>query len=372
MNFAEELSNRLRAWPRTMQDDMNVLVRESLSACRAIFGASKAVAVWEEREEPGVTCACDDDAGFRLQELDDAEGDRLVEGRSLFFDDGSGTRVDRGIRERIGPASFVAVPVDADQVEGWLFVVEPQMERAEALCTASAVAAMFAFHVDAVRRCNALRAGVAAEERMKVARDLHDGLLQSFTGVVLQLETVHALLSADSEEAGRLLTQVQASIMADQRELRAYVEGLRPRRRGELTFDFGGRLREMKQRFEEQWRIGVEIDSGDVDPHVHGMLGQETFRIVQEAVTNAARHGGATRVDVRLRTGEGMLVVDVRDNGGGLPVRGTLTLAEMVQKGIGPASLGERITALNGDLTAESTDQGLSLRIAVPLGWSAG
>jgi signal transduction histidine kinase len=377
MSFADEILARIRAWPPVPLDDLPSLVGNALACWVPMFGSSGAVVTWELREEPGLTIASHGPDGFRWDEIADVFAYRPLVSADLEqrarFDaaqpDESTIHAD--LRRDYGIGRAISVPIAGEVVEGYAFILEPSIDLEDALSTASVMAALLAFRMDAVLQRASLRAHVASEERMRVARDLHDGLLQSFTGVVLQLETVHALLGRDPQEAGRLLTQVQAAIMSDQRELRAFVESLRPRRRAELTFDFAARLHEIRQRFEEQWGIQVTIHTGGVDPQIHRALGQETFRIVQEAITNAARHGGATHVDVTLRTTDGNLVVDVTDDGVGLPVTGRLTLSELRERGIGPASLRDRVAAMNGQLTAESSDAGLRLEITLPLGWSA-
>jgi len=73
-------------------------------------------------------------------------------------------------------------------------------------------------------------------------------LLQSFTGVVLQLETIHSLIDKQPAEARRMITDIEGLIMADQRELRSYVEQLRPRRRIEVPFDFQSRMDDLRSR----------------------------------------------------------------------------------------------------------------------------
>ena len=386
MTFVDEISARIRAWRLVESADLQALVQEAIGGLVAMFGAEKVVAAWELREEPGLTIHVHTAVSGRCDEIADVYAYRPLVDSSLehvaFRSDARGLRVSKenskdvaagihaGLAHDYGIYDAVAVPLSGELVEGELFIVRPGLDDDDAICTALVASSILTLHMDSVIQQRALREDVAAEERMRVARDLHDGLLQSFTGVVLQLETVHALVSKDPVEAGRLLTQVQATIMADQRELRAYVERLRPRRRAEMKFDFAARLQEMTKRFEEQWGIAVDLSSEGVDPHVGGLLGHETYRIVQEAVTNSARHGAAKRVDVRLQTTDGMLVVDVSDDGIGLPVRGRLTLAEMRERGVGPASLGERVAALNGQLTAWSTDSGLKLEITLPLGWA--
>jgi signal transduction histidine kinase len=345
MAVSAQILASIRAWPRAA--DLTALVRESLELCVRMFRADAATLVWEQREEPGGCVAVLDAAGFRFDETEEYEAERHAPaGRSVH-----GT-------------------MSAELFDGMLFVSGPGLEDPVASEVAELAALLIGIRMDELVHAHELRTDVAAAERMRVARDLHDGLLQSFTGTVLQLETIHSLLITDPLEAGRLLTRVQAAIMTDQRELRAYVEALRPRRKTEPSFDFAGRLRDLQQRFEDEWGVRVALESHQVDPHVGVVLGMETYRIVQEAVTNSARHGGAKRVDIRLRTDQGLLLVDVDDDGSGLGMRGRLTLAEIRESGIGPSTLAERVSSLNGEMTATSTDSGLHLRIALPLGWS--
>jgi signal transduction histidine kinase len=208
------------------------------------------------------------------------------------------------------------------------------------------------------------------EERLRVARDLHDGLLQSFTGAVLQLETVHDMIESKPAEAQQLITNIQGLIMADQRDLRSYVEQLRPRRRIDVPFDFLSRLTELRSRFESQWGIGVTIDNESVDPLVAHSLGPETFRLIQEAVTNAAKHGSASQIRVVLTTRDSRIWIEVTDDGHGFPFHGKLTLSEIRESGVGPSMLAERVAALNGDLALESTGSGARVQISIPLGFS--
>jgi signal transduction histidine kinase len=180
------------------------------------------------------------------------------------------------------------------------------------------------------------------------------------------------MIESQPQEAKRKITDIQGVIMGDQRELRAYVEQLRPRRRIDMPFDFRGRIEELRSRFETQWGISVAFDIDSVDPLVARSLGPETFRIIQEAVTNSAKHGSASQVHVRLTTGDSRMRIEVVDDGSGFPFQGRLTLEAIRESGVGPAMLAERVAALNGDLAVESSGSGAKLEISVPLGFVRG
>jgi signal transduction histidine kinase len=382
----DEMAQRLREWPRGFVPDVQPLVREVLSACTSIYQGAGAVLAWEDREEPGLTVAALMGHDLSWAESQQEHFIPLVADAledAAFFDDGlytvrTGEREER-VHEAIHPelrsahhvGAVLTFPIRGESVRGRLFVLNPSCHDETALRFSDTIALLVECKLDAHAFCRTGGRDAAAAERTRVARDLHDGLLQSFTGIVLQLETVHATLGEDPDAARRMLTEVQAAMMADQRDLRAYVEQLQPRRRrGEMIFDFYARLDEMRRRFASQWGLRVTINADQLEPFVSQFLGQETFRIVQEAVTNSAKHGRAAHVDVNLRTSEGTLFIDVADDGVGLPLRGRLTLSDIRERGIGPAMLAERIASLNGDLVVDSGENGLRLGIIVPLGWS--
>jgi len=159
--------------------------------------------------------------------------------------------------------------------------------------------------------------------------------------------------------------------MADQRELRSYVQQLRPRAaRTEVAFDFTARVDDLRARLDQQWGIVLSADVSRVDPSVSKFLGYETFRLVHEAVMNSAKHGAAKKVDVRVHTSDGKMRIEVSDDGVGFSFRGRLTLDRIRETGNGPFMLAERVAALNGDLVVDSSEAGAHVEIAVPLGFA--
>jgi signal transduction histidine kinase len=385
MDSFEELCGRLRSWPRGFVADLRVVVWQTLAACSELYRASGAVLAWEDREEPWLLVATLGDSGMDWREEDSADFAPLVDPalsdtpfllrdaqvQSMFGKQVSSAPIHPRMRERLDADSVITIPIRGETMEGFIFVLNPASSDGSMLVLSELVARFVEDRMDSVAQYRTGQRDGVAEERLRVARDLHDGLLQSFTGVVLQLETIHDILDSEPDRARRMLTEAQGIIMSDQRELRAFVEELRPRRRRvESVFDFSARLDDLRARFRQQWGIEVAIDAAGVDATISSHLGQETFRLIHESVMNSAKHSGATRVDVRLRTADSRIRIEVTDNGGGFPFHGRLTLESIREKGIGPAALAERVASLNGDLAIESTDQGARLEISVPLGWS--
>ncbi len=383
---SEEMCAVLRRWPREVAVDHRTLARESVEHCREVFAATSVVLAFEEGEEPWLILAVSREGNFTLFEQDEMDLESLVDKAYLdqtFYVAPSGEvivcagspavaaqPVHKGVRAHIGSGSVLSVPIGCATSLGRLFVGDPAVDTDQMLQMVEAVGVIISSRFQATSElADSVREAVDLE-RVRVARDLHDGLLQSFTGVVLQLETVHSMLENGPEEARRMITDTQATIMADQRELRHFVEQLRPRVvRRQTAFDFGARLEDLQARLSKQWGIDVAVDVKDIDPLVSAFLGQETFRLIHEAVMNSAKHGSASAVRVSVRTAGSEMHIEVTDNGSGFSFQGRRILDQIRDSGEGPIGLAERVASLNGSLVIDSTDAGATVRISVPLGW---
>jgi signal transduction histidine kinase len=327
---------------------------------------------WEEREEPWLIVVTLSEEGFTWREAEPEPYLPLVDPAKadISFHD-SGESISSNFRDATGLREVISAPVRGEAIQGRIFVAEPKAINKNSLIVADLIGLLVERSMDYGVALRTTTREAVQQERVRVARDLHDGLLQSFTGVVLQLETIHSLIDKQPAEAGRMITDIQGLIMADQRELRSYVEQLRPRRRiVDVPFDFQSRMDDLRSRFEKQWGIGVAFEIESIDPLVAKSLGQETFRIIQEAVTNSAKHGGASHVRVRVSSADNKMNIEVVDDGGGFPFHGRLTLKAIRESGVGPAMLAERVAALNGELEVESSHAGARVEISVPLGFA--
>lgn len=381
----EEIWRRLRQWPRGLAVDQRMQVKQTLEACRTIFNAPRVVLAWEELEEPWLVVASLSDESFEWSDEEPERYAPLVDpaladvsfyatGSSFCIIDGDAPHVEAPIHSQFRSVfnlqDVLSAPLRGESIDGRLFIVSPRDVPEYMLLVTDLVGLLVERSMDFAVSIRAASREAVQEERLRVARDLHDGLLQSFTGIVLQLETIHTLIESEPAEARRRITDIEGVIMTDQRELRAYVEQLRPRRRVDVPFDFHARIEELRRRFESQWGIRVAFELANIDPLVARSLGSETFRLIQEAVTNSAKHGAASYVRVKLSTGESRIRIEVADDGTGFPFHGSKQLEEIRESGVGPSMLAERVAALNGDLAVESSGSGATVRISVPLGFS--
>ena len=175
------------------------------------------------------------------------------------------------------------------------------------------------------------------EERRRIRRDLHDGLGPALSGVVFRIESARLVVADDPAAADRGLevarTQVQ-DVIADVRRL---VHDLRP-----PALDDLGLLGALRQQASVLTApgFGVHVEAGDDVGDLPAAVEVAAYRVVGEAVTNAARHARASRCDVVLSTQDTHLHVEVRDDGVGVPATAVA--------GVGLVSLRERVAELGG------------------------
>jgi signal transduction histidine kinase len=214
-----------------------------------------------------------------------------------------------------------------------------------------------------------LRERAATEERMRLARDLHDGALQSFTGIGLRVATAARLLEEDPAAAAARLRELQRLVAGEQRDLRFFIAELNPPPGGaEGGPDLEERLTELAERVEREWQVRVDLEAAGLAGAVPDDLARDAYNLVREALMNALRHGAATAVRVRVGLGaDGRLAIAVADNGRGFPFHGRYSERQLAELGLGPRSLRERVEARRGSLALASGPTGASLEIALPL-----
>jgi signal transduction histidine kinase/ligand-binding sensor domain-containing protein len=194
------------------------------------------------------------------------------------------------------------------------------------------------------------RVRVRVAERTRIARELHDTLLQSFQGVLLKFHTASSLLPAQPDEAKRRLDQVIDEAAHAIEEGRDAVQGLRASTAisNDLAEELGRLVAERGGEDAPQLRVDVKGEPRDLVPLVR----DEVHRIVREAVRNAFRHSRARHVDVHIQYERRSLTARVRDDGTGIPAE---VLAAGGRAGhYGLAGMEERAQLAGGTLTLRS------------------
>ena len=128
----------------------------------------------------------------------------------------------------------------------------------------------------------------------------------------------------------------------------------------------------MGRRLERQWSVKLHTQIEVATDQWADGFADEVFRITREAILNAARHSDASAVTARIATMDAAVRLEIADDGGGFPFRGTYDLNELERMNEGPWSVKERVSALLGTLELTSTDDGSRLVITLPVPRKAG
>ena len=361
-------------------------IQECLRHALWVFGAAKGVFVWDDPDEPQTTLAILDDGRFESRAIDaPAEGwisENLRDSAFVYHPRSGSILIKRGrqmiaekprapIADALAEVPFeraVVIPARSHGIGGWILVLDHDEPANQDLAVSEMVSAQVSVAVgrwDAERR---RRAAVAAEDRIRVARDLHDGVLQFLAGAGLQLDQVRKIASLPPRARDKL-SALRKAMGEEQRELRGFISTLRPGRPGRRP---AGRkldpeLKELCERLARYWNVGV---TASVEPDsliISERLTYDVTRIVREAVANAVRHGKADCIRIEVHGEERRLAITAEDNGAGFGFSGQVDVADTTADSKAPRSLAERIRALDGDMSIRSGPRGATVLVQLPI-----
>ena len=264
--------------------------------------------------------------------------------------------------------SAISVPVYfRDAVIGRVFLVDPCIplfERESAIQLGQRIASEIAPAAHNVFRLRRLRSRAEAHERARIARELHDGLLQSISAAELRIDMVRRKISKVAAEDAAELSRVQAALSGEVRGLRMLTR--RMQTPVSAPNDLQRTLGEVITRFERESGIAVRFET-DFDLQVTSTTGHEIIRIVQEGLTNIRKHSGAKHVMVRLASMSGSVRLVIEDDGRGFSFSGRRSQRELEVMCAGPLIIRERVRALRGELNVVSMPgKGARLHVKVP------
>ena len=209
-----------------------------------------------------------------------------------------------------------------------------------------------------------MEAYISAEEKNRIADEIHDTVIQKLFGLNCGLKELELFVQKDEakrETALARIVQLEKTAALTMRELRETVYGRNFARSGEQSFE--GRLRSYMEEAERQYsvRIPVEVASGTEELKA----AQKTvlYRVACEAVNNAARHGGAKHIAVRICAEEEGFVLSVKDDGSGFEERRV-----MGSGGKGLRSMKKVAALLGASLQLNSSEgQGTEITLTLPV-----
>jgi signal transduction histidine kinase len=238
---------------------------------------------------------------------------------------------------------------------------DEQLLRTFAASAANAVALSRSVEADRLRSTIA----AADEERKRWARELHDQTLQSLGGLRVSLASIlgRGDVGAKDERIRQAIEDIELEIA----NLRSIISDLRP-----SLLDDLGLVPAIEGLLNRRREAGLEItseialtDRGSPGVGLDPELETTVYRIVQEALTNVAKHSRADSARVGVTLSDGQLLIEVQDNGTGFDARSPTS-------GFGVAGMRERVYLAGGTFEIEPADPGTLLRVCLPVRSSSG
>ena len=189
------------------------------------------------------------------------------------------------------------------------------------------------------------------EERLSAARDVHDEIGQHLAALNLQAHWVQTHPDALPPQRKERMDEMLGSIADAMNAVKSVATNLRPIALDALAFDEAASW--YARSFGHRSGIAVAIEIGEGFPKVKGGLATALFRVLQEMLTNVSRHARASKVVIRLGHGEGMISLEVQDDGKGI----TPTQAG-AEDAFGIIGMGERCAAFGGRLSIQGSPGG--------------
>ena len=355
--------------------DVETVLQLIVDRVRSLVGAQyAALGIVDDRRriERFITSGISAEQRRRLGPLPEGHGLLgliITEGQSLRVPDIGAHAASSGFPPEHPPMrSFLGVPVRIKGRTIGNFYLTDKKATAEFSDDDQRLTELFALHagiaIENARLHEAVGRLAVIEERDRIGKDLHDGIIQSMYGVSLSLEDMPELMADDPEEARARADRAIDALHDTIRDLRGFIFGLRP----ELVdrTDLVGLLVALTEQLHQNSLVEVSLDLPESldEPPAH--VRAELLQIAREALSNVARHARATEAAVRLASTDTDLLLEIRDNGQGFDPSTTPREGHF-----GLANMRDRAAGLGGTLVVESAvGGGTHIIVRIPVGGS--
>jgi signal transduction histidine kinase len=379
----------LASWPRNTPGNLKFMLTEILQHAATLLRAPRVIVAWEDRDDAVLNVASRHLGEVVLVQEPISAYYPLIDpaaklksfalGSSLHGPVGRSEGIDETVlhlrsnpmhpefQQHFGISRVVASAFDGEYVSGWIFAVDTADLTADDFLLAEIVAALVESRLEHFYLSEHQKKSAVSEERLRFSRDLHDGILQSLSGTAYELEHLRPLLQSDPAAALASLDKLQEALAGDQREVRSLVTWLRSMEISKDAPLLSVRFDALCDRVHREWGIDVAMNISPRVQLIDPAMTDEVYRVVREAVINAATHSGASRIKLEIIVRDTVAHIIVDDNGHGFGFTGRYDFATLIRIKRGPVSLKGRIRALAGDLVIESRLSGARLEIELPI-----
>jgi signal transduction histidine kinase len=255
-----------------------------------------------------------------------------------------------------GVAAGICIPVDSEEGRSWLILTGIPFMGWGHLHLARAIRSEIAQGMEwQTASVNALDSALFRLRRT-VACDLHDSVAHSLAGARFLLVALRSRVGEDSEIAREIGT-IKDALDAEHLHVRRLIEQLRETDSDPRVRNLVEDLDASRAALASRWQIGVELVDSDFRVEVPVWLSLEVQQLVREAISNGVCHGKASRVAVSCRRRQGVIEIEVVDNGLGFPDP---------QEPMPPHSISERLDRLGGSLEIRSGPGSTTMWMRIP------
>ncbi len=378
--------SKLADWPGPDPSHMSSpSLATVLSHCARTLEVSRVLVVWEEVDEPFVNVAVwKDNVYEHTREIAGGLDDFL---RSKHYSDSIfvTTNVRSGFVDMQGGAARLKTPIINEELirrfqirsvgtapfvgtlcRGRVFILDRGSWGDFLLLLIKFVASRIGMELDRQILQRQTEEAAAARERIRLTRDLHDGILQSLTAARFQLKLLTD--GQREEDAQSRLDTIKQLLNNEQIRIRDFVRQTLPKSDAGTELVLSRDLQRVVSELGELWECTTSLSVDPEGASVPAKLGAHLSLMLAEAVSNAVRHGGASTIRVGIRKTNEHLAIEIQDDGHGITGSACkYDHKEPADAALGPVSLRGRVVELGGSLDVRSSPLGTELQIWVPL-----
>jgi signal transduction histidine kinase len=353
----------------------------SLNHIATVFQAPRVLLLWEITQEPYCFSALLTSTGCQKERTTPTAFDGLVSAEIEGFAFAAETAqphecftlqggkhcvdpvISESLKSRFNISSVCSAPFSSDYCKGRVFILDRPHWAEDDLTLAEIVASRLHLELEYYAISLELKETAASRERIRLARDLHDGVLQTLTGAALQLSSVASPMNQDVKQK---LDGVRELLLGEQQRIREFVEGRQSSPRSD-SLNLHDEVQREIERIQRQWGCTATLLATTENAAVSQEMIRQLRLLLAEGAANAVKHGNASHIDLKIEQTPSDVRLQIADNGHGLPgITGSYTQDELAGCRIGPQSIAKRVAELGGTLSLTSSEKGVELRIALP------
>ena len=204
-------------------------------------------------------------------------------------------------------------------------------------------------------------------ERSRIACDLHDSIIQNLTNLVHKTELCIKTIDRDTIGVKLDLQFMMQNLKIIINDIRSIIYNLRPMAFEDLGINIA--IERFLNQFEQMNKVGVKFENTCTDNALNtSVVSLTLFRIIQEACSNAVKHGNASSIKVNISNDDCSIILWIQDNGTGFDIKKESTKVKTDNSGFGLSIMKERIYLLSGNINIDSSrERGTQIIVKIPI-----